>query len=174
MQAATPAASPLVATPGAALAASLTPAQEHAAPPLPKASAAAVTPPPAADDNLPTAPTAEVPRQRRALSDEELLHGLAPLADVDEAAACKRRFEDLHARYTRLDGELGENTADFEELHRQLERSRGDVQKGLAERMRSMWEERRPSVHGKRNEYHRLHVELMRLRDAVNAFVRAQ
>ena len=40
--------------------------------------------------------------------------------------------------------------------------------------MHAMWEERRPQVHAKLDEYRRLHVELKRLKEAVNAYVAAQ
>jgi hypothetical protein len=73
--------------------------------------------------------------------------------------------------YLRLDAELGDNTTEFEALHRELERSRGEAQKALAARMHALWEERKPRLHRRLAEYRRLHLELKRLKEAVNAFV---
>ena len=141
---------------------------------------AAITPPAALDggENAPTAmltaPTATVDEEMHALSDAELHDGLPPLADEAQAWACKRRHRSLYGRYLHLDAELADNTSHFESLNRDFERSRGDEQKALEARIVADWTERRPAVHRARNEWRRLHVELLRLKTAVNDFVKAQ
>ena len=73
-----------------------------------------------------------------------------------------------YEEYQRLDAELGDNTAEFEAMHREFERSRGDEQRALAARMHALWAERRPPMRRRTAEYRRLHLERPRLTAAGN------
>ena len=96
------------------------------------------------------------------------------ITDDSHCEACKKHFATSYERYLTLDADLGENASEFEALNREFERSRGEAQVALVTKMKRLWAQRRPQIDQKNAEYRRLHVELKRLKEAVNMWCEAQ
>ena len=165
---ATPAAA---AAPAAVRAASAPAAAAQAPAASTKAAEPAAAPEPAAAKE--DEEEAEVERPPVPLTFAELRDGLT-ITDDSHCEACKKHFATSYERYLTLDADLGENASEFEALNREFERSRGEAQVALVTKMKRLWAQRRPQIDNKNAEYRRLHVELKRLKEAVNAWCAAQ
>jgi len=94
------------------------------------------------------------------------------VTSTEECAECKRQFLSRYTEYQQLDEQLASNTSDFESLEAEYTEAEGQAtQAAVAARLQSLWQARQPDVHRKVEAYRRLHVELRRLKAAVNHYV---
>ena len=131
-------------------------------PSAPVESSACSTTPPAASGSASAGAAARrqlsVPADLRISSSEQL----------DE---CKREFRARYKLYLTIDEELAANTAKFEQLEAQHARASSAEARALAEHIQQLWAQGQPSTLRKVEEYRRLHVELSRLKQAINQWV---
>jgi hypothetical protein len=93
------------------------------------------------------------------------------IRSLDEYKAGKRKFDEDYVRYKELDVELAEHTARFLELERRIQtasgaKAREDVEAALLQAFRT----HKDSIEARAIECRTLHVQLKRLKTAVNSF----
>ena len=90
------------------------------------------------------------------------------ICDHAQCALYKQQFETKYRRYTELDVELSHNTAEFEEMMHKL----SDVAR--EEQIAALWLQKEQSILPKVEEYRALHVDLKRIKAAVNRYIDEQ
>lgn len=96
---------------------------------------------------------------------------LPRIRSLDEYKAGKRKFEEDYVRYKELDVELADHTARFLELERRIQsasgaKAREDAEAALLHAFRA----HKDTIEAKAMECRTLHVQLKRLKTAVNSF----
>jgi hypothetical protein len=93
------------------------------------------------------------------------------ISSSEQLDECKREFRARYKLYLTIDEELAANTANFEQLEAQHARASSAEARALAEHIQQLWAQGQPSTLRKVEEYRRLHVELSRLKQAINQWV---
>ena len=93
------------------------------------------------------------------------------ISSSEQLDECKREFRARYKLYRIIDEELAANTAEFEQLEAQHTRASSAEARALAAHIQQLWAHRQPSTLRKVEEYRRLHVELSRLKQAINQWV---
>ena len=93
------------------------------------------------------------------------------ISSSEQLDECKREFRARYKLYRIIDEELAANTAEFEQLEAQHTRASSAEARALAAHIQQLWAQRQPSTLRKVEEYRRLHVELSRLKQAINQWV---
>jgi hypothetical protein len=93
------------------------------------------------------------------------------IRSIDEYKAGKRKFDEDYVRYKKLDVELAAHTARFLELERRIQSASGAKAKENAEAaLFQAFRAHKDSIEARAMECRTLHVQLKRLKAAVNTF----